>query len=147
MAPTVPAKKKRDFDQRNSLPLSARVGKSCSFPKKQTILAQEDAADAVFYTQKGKVSLTVVSKIGKEATIGILSDGDSFGESWRLLYVRALAIVVILLMCGAASFKYSVMTCEEIVDLLWTDEIQPRSQVLTTLVLQHTIGFQPGGIL
>jgi len=46
-------------------------------------------------------------------------------DSWRLPYVRALAIVVILLMCGAVSFAYSVLTHEEIVDLLWTDEIQP----------------------
>jgi uncharacterized protein (DUF433 family) len=43
----------------------------------------------------------------------------------RLLYVRPLAIVVILLMCGVASFAYSVLTHEEIVDLLWADEIQP----------------------
>ncbi|MGB9074405.1 MAG: zinc dependent phospholipase C family protein [Terriglobales bacterium] len=46
-------------------------------------------------------------------------------DGWRLLYVRALAIVVILLMSGAASFAYSVLTHEEIVDLLWTDEIRP----------------------
>jgi len=46
-------------------------------------------------------------------------------DSWRLPYGRALAIVAILLMCGAASFAYSVLTHEEIVDLLWTDEIQP----------------------
>jgi CRP-like cAMP-binding protein len=37
-------------------------------------------ADAVFYLQTGKVRLTVVSKTGKEATIGILSDGSFFGE-------------------------------------------------------------------
>jgi CRP/FNR family transcriptional regulator, cyclic AMP receptor protein len=37
-------------------------------------------SDAVFYIQKGKVSLTVVSKTGKEATIGILQEGDFFGE-------------------------------------------------------------------
>ena len=35
---------------------------------------------AVFYIQKGKVRLTVVSKNGKEATIGILNPGDFFGE-------------------------------------------------------------------
>jgi len=46
-------------------------------------------------------------------------------DGWRLLCVRALAIVVILLMSGAASFAYSVLTHEEIVDLLWTDEIRP----------------------
>ena len=46
-------------------------------------------------------------------------------DGWHLLYVRALAIVVILLICGAASSAYSVLTHEEIVDLLWADEIQP----------------------
>jgi hypothetical protein len=46
-------------------------------------------------------------------------------DGWRLLCVRALAIVVILLMCNTPSFAYSVLTHEEIVDLLWTDEIQP----------------------
>jgi CRP/FNR family transcriptional regulator, cyclic AMP receptor protein len=51
-----------------------------AFPKKQTIFAQGDSADAVFYIQKGKVKLTVVSQTGKEATIGILNEGDFFGE-------------------------------------------------------------------
>jgi uncharacterized protein (DUF433 family) len=46
-------------------------------------------------------------------------------DGWRLLGVRGLAIVVILLMCGAPAFAYSVLTHEEIVDLLWADEIQP----------------------
>ncbi|MBZ5720129.1 MAG: zinc dependent phospholipase C family protein [Acidobacteriia bacterium] len=46
-------------------------------------------------------------------------------DAWRLAYVRALAIAVILLICVAPSFAYSVLTHEEIVDLLWTDEIQP----------------------
>ncbi len=38
------------------------------FPKKQRIFAQGDTADAVFYVQTGKVTLTVVSQTGKEAT-------------------------------------------------------------------------------
>jgi CRP/FNR family transcriptional regulator, cyclic AMP receptor protein len=37
-------------------------------------------ADAVFYIQKGKVRLTVLSSNGKEATLGLLSAGDFFGE-------------------------------------------------------------------
>ncbi len=48
--------------------------------KKQTIFTQGDGADAVFYIQTGRVRLTVVSKVGKEATIGILKEGDFFGE-------------------------------------------------------------------
>ena len=49
-------------------------------PKRQIIYTQGDEADAVFYVQKGKVKLTVVSKIGKEATIGILGERNFFGE-------------------------------------------------------------------
>jgi CRP/FNR family cyclic AMP-dependent transcriptional regulator len=54
--------------------------KIATFSKKQTIFAQGDPSDAVFYIQKGKVRLTVVSKSGKVATTGILNEGDFFGE-------------------------------------------------------------------
>ena len=50
------------------------------FAKKQAIFAQGEVADAVFYVQEGKVRLTVVSHMGREATVGILSDGDFCGE-------------------------------------------------------------------
>ena len=50
------------------------------FSKKQTVFAQGDAPDAVFYIQKGRIKLTVLSSGGKEATIGILGGGDFFGE-------------------------------------------------------------------
>ena len=51
-----------------------------SCPKKQAIFAQGEAADTVFYIQAGKVLLTVVSESGKEATLGILGEGEFFGE-------------------------------------------------------------------
>jgi CRP-like cAMP-binding protein len=51
-----------------------------AFPRKEKIFAQGEAADAVFYVQTGKVRLTVVSRTGKEATIGIAGEGDFFGE-------------------------------------------------------------------
>jgi CRP/FNR family cyclic AMP-dependent transcriptional regulator len=51
-----------------------------SFNKKNTIFAQGDSTDALFFVQAGKVQLSVVSEAGKEATLGILSDGDFFGE-------------------------------------------------------------------
>src|SRR3954471_1628974 len=47
---------------------------------KQAVFSQGDPADAVFYIEKGKVKLTVVSKRGKEAVIAILQAGDFFGE-------------------------------------------------------------------
>jgi CRP/FNR family cyclic AMP-dependent transcriptional regulator len=59
----------------------AGVGKTVvSLKKKEAAFSQGAPADAVFYIQKGKVQLTVVSKIGKEATLGILSEGEFFGE-------------------------------------------------------------------
>lgn len=50
------------------------------FSKKQTIFGQGNPADAVFYLQTGKAKLTLVSETGKQATIGILSEGSFFGE-------------------------------------------------------------------
>lgn len=44
------------------------------------IFSQGDAADAVFYVQTGRVKLTVVSEMGKEAVVAILNRGDFFGE-------------------------------------------------------------------
>ena len=73
-------KKKRDFDPRKFLATLGEGRKVVTVPKKQRIFTQGDAADSVFYIQVGKVSLTVVSKIGKEATLGILSGGEFFGE-------------------------------------------------------------------
>ncbi len=46
-------------------------------------------------------------------------------KGWRLLAVRAAAIFLVVLMCSVGSPAYSVLTHEEIVDLLWTDEIRP----------------------
>jgi CRP-like cAMP-binding protein len=59
----------------------AGVGKRVvNLKKKETAFSQGDAAGAVFYIQKGKVRLTVASKVGKEATLGILGEGEFFGE-------------------------------------------------------------------
>jgi len=80
MVATVLAKKKRDFDPRKFLATIGEGRKVATFSKKQTIFTQGDAADSVFYIQEGKVRLTVVSEIGKEATLGILNQGDFFGE-------------------------------------------------------------------
>jgi CRP/FNR family transcriptional regulator, cyclic AMP receptor protein len=48
--------------------------------KGQKVFGQGEAADAVFYIQKGKIKLSVISKRGKEATIALLGDGNFLGE-------------------------------------------------------------------
>jgi CRP-like cAMP-binding protein len=47
---------------------------------KESFFTQGDPADTVFYLQKGRAKLTVVSQVGKEATITLLSEGDFVGE-------------------------------------------------------------------
>ena len=54
--------------------------KAVTVLEKKAIYTQGDGADSVFYIQKGRVKLSVVSKVGKEATIGILSEENFFGE-------------------------------------------------------------------
>jgi CRP/FNR family transcriptional regulator, cyclic AMP receptor protein len=79
--PLVAASKKLiTFDPKTFLSTINGGRKIEAFPKKQTIFAQGDSSDAVFYIKEGKVKLTVVSQIGKEATIGILNEGEFFGE-------------------------------------------------------------------
>ena len=51
-----------------------------SFPKKKMIFAQGDSRDGLFFVQSGEVQLSVVSENGREATLGILGEGDFFGE-------------------------------------------------------------------
>jgi len=51
-----------------------------SFQKKDSIFSQGDPTDGLFFVKKGKIRLRVVSEAGKEATLGILSEGDFFGE-------------------------------------------------------------------
>ena len=79
-SPMALAKKGRYLDPRSFLATIGVGKKDVVFAQKQTVFTQGDAADSIFYIQEGKVRLTVVSKIGKEATLGILSEGEFFGE-------------------------------------------------------------------
>lgn len=73
-------KAKPSFDPRVFL---AKVGNGhtlTAYEKNRAVFSQGDPADAIFYIRKGKVKLTVISKQGKEAVIGILGLHDFFGE-------------------------------------------------------------------
>jgi CRP/FNR family transcriptional regulator, cyclic AMP receptor protein len=76
----VTSAKKNDFNPRTFLSSIGKGREMVSFGKKSTIFAQGDATDGLFFIQEGKVQLSVVSESGKEATLGILSEGDFFGE-------------------------------------------------------------------
>jgi len=74
------AKRKPDFDPHTFLSTIGKGRDMVSFQKKKTIFAQGDSRDGLFFVQAGKVRLSVVSENGREATLGILGEGDFFGE-------------------------------------------------------------------
>src|ERR1700688_2102288 len=79
------------FDPKNFL---ARVGAGktiLEFHKNQHVFEQGDVPDTVFYIQKGKVKLTVLSEQGKEAVVAILEPGQFFGEGCMNGHARRIA--------------------------------------------------------
>ena len=73
-------KNQASFDPRVFL---AKVGEGktiLEYRKDQIVFAQGDVADSVFYIQKGRVKVVVISEQGKEAVVGILEPGQFFGE-------------------------------------------------------------------
>src|SRR5580692_10934670 len=70
-------------------------------------------------------------------TVAISS--GAIGKAWRLLSFRAAAVLIAVLLCSGNLSAYSVLTHEEIVDLLWIDEIQP-------LLLKRFPGLSPDQI-
>jgi CRP/FNR family cyclic AMP-dependent transcriptional regulator len=75
---TVPAND--EFDAKGFLGKVGTGKTILEFHKGEQVFKQGDVADAVFYIQKGKVKLTVISEQGKEAVVAILEPGQFFGE-------------------------------------------------------------------
>jgi CRP-like cAMP-binding protein len=75
----------------------AKVGDGRSiakYDKDQIVFSQGDPADAVFYIQRGKIKITVVSEQGKEAVVAILGANEFFGEGCLTSQVLRIATVV-----------------------------------------------------
>jgi CRP-like cAMP-binding protein len=94
------AKKRRPtFDPKSFL---AEVGEGrtmSQYRKDQIVFSQGDPADAVFYIQKGKVKVTVVSDQGKEAVVAILGAGEFCGEGCLAGQARRIATVRAMTEC------------------------------------------------
>ena len=63
-----------------SLFKSNRTWARAEYQKNQGVFSQGESAEAMYYIETGRVKITVISKEGKEAVIGILGPGDFFGE-------------------------------------------------------------------
>ncbi len=106
-----------------------------SYRRKQVIFSQGDPADAVFYVQKGRVKLAVVSKQGKEAVVALFAADEFFGEG-------CLAGQNLRMSTATADEDTTVMRIgkKAIVRLLHTD---PRfSEIFTAHLLSRNIRFE-----
>ncbi len=101
-------KRRPSFDPKSFL---AKVGEGRSigkYRKDQIVFSQGDPADAVFYIQKGKTKVTVVSEQGKEAVVAVLGADEFFGEGClagqpqRIANVATMADSVIMRLEKAA---------------------------------------------
>src|SRR6202011_548521 len=90
----------------------ARVGAGktvLEFHKNQHVFEQGDAADTVFYIQKGKVKLTVLSEQGKEAVVAILEPGQFFGEGCMNGHARRIATTTAMEDCLITAIAKAAM--------------------------------------
>jgi CRP-like cAMP-binding protein len=112
-----------------------KVGKgrpAVLFRKNHVIFSQGDPADAVFYIQKGKVKLAVVSNDGKEAVIAILSIGDFLGE-------ECLAGRPLRLSSASAMSECSIMRLEKAGMMRMLREEPAFSGMFLAYLLSRTI--------
>jgi CRP/FNR family transcriptional regulator, cyclic AMP receptor protein len=98
-------KRRRPFDTKSFL---ARVGNGQSigkYRKGQVVFSQGDPGNAVFYIQKGKAKLTVVSDQGKEAVVAFLATDDFFGEGCLAGQVQRIGTVTAMTDCVIARLE------------------------------------------
>jgi CRP/FNR family transcriptional regulator, cyclic AMP receptor protein len=90
----------------------AKVGEGKSilkFQKGQNVFVQGDRADTVFYIQKGRIKLTVLSDQGKEAAVGILGPGQFFGEGCLNGHKQRIATTTAMENCVVTAITKTAM--------------------------------------
>jgi CRP/FNR family transcriptional regulator, cyclic AMP receptor protein len=90
----------------------ARVGAGkaiLEFRQNQNVFEQGDAADTIFYIQIGKVKVTVLSELGKEAVVGILEPGQFFGEGCMNGHKLRISTATAMEDCVIASITKTAM--------------------------------------
>ena len=129
------AQKRKQFDPKTFLSVIDGGRELVSFTKKQTIFLQGDAADSVFYIHKGKVQLTVTSKTGKEAVIGLLKEGAFLGEN-------CLTGEPLRLCSASALTDCSLMRIEKNVMIKTLHEEPALSEIFVAYLLARNIQYQ-----
>jgi CRP-like cAMP-binding protein len=91
------------------LPLVGSEGVRVELKRKSIVFSQGDPAESVFYILKGRVKLTVLSKQGKEAIVGVLNEGSFFGEGCLAGQPRRMAGAVAITDCLLLKIGKKVM--------------------------------------
>jgi CRP/FNR family transcriptional regulator, cyclic AMP receptor protein len=102
-------KRKHSFDPKAFLDTESLGRTISSYGKDQEIFAQGDPADAVFYVQRGRVKLTVVSKQGKEVVVAILGPAEFCGEACLTGQPRRMATAVAMVDCDIMRLEKAAM--------------------------------------
>jgi len=126
------AKGKPAFDPRVFL-ASAGLGRVIvKYRKNEVLFSQGDQADSVFYIQKGKVKLAVVSALGKEAIVSILSSDEFCGEACLTGQVRRMATASALTDC-------EIMRLEKVAIVRVIHEELAFSEMFVSHILTHAL--------
>ena len=100
-------------DSFSPLEFLAKVGSGktiLQFRRNQKVFAQGEVADTVFFVQKGRIKLTVLSEQGKEAVVAILEPGQFFGEGCLNGHPRRIATTTAMEECTITAISKEAMT-------------------------------------
>jgi len=89
----MPWRRRPSFDPKTFIARVVKGQSNGKYRKGQVVFSQGAPADAVFYILNGKVKLTVLSKLGKEAVVAVLGTDDFFGEGCLAGQNRRIATV------------------------------------------------------
>ena len=104
------------FDLKTFLDSAGAARTIRKYAKSAVVFSQGDQADDVFYVQQGRIKLSVLSRIGKEAVVAILSKGDFFGEGCLADQPRRIATA-----SAMSASTILVIPRESMIDLLHTE--------------------------
>ena len=97
------------FDPKEFLSRIGAGRTNADYRANDVVFAQGDAADAVFFLQKGKAKITVTSENGKEAVLAILGPDDFFGEGCLNGQPLRLAAVTAMTDCSIMRLEKAAM--------------------------------------
>ena len=135
MSPVAAARSERQLSPDKILSTLGSGREIIPFRKKQTIFAQGDRSDAIFYVSKGKIRLTVVAKTGKQATIALLGEGDFFGEGCLAEQPFRVCFAAAMTDCSVIRIDKQAM-----VDLLRQE--QAFSQMFLSYLLKRNLRYE-----